>query len=411
MLSTDDESIQPSVSTLSLTLFADAPVHSVFEACQVTRLVQPSGDDDDDIALKKKDSSPVTVGDFGSQAVALCALHSRFPDDMFISEESSDALIRDEELCGRVVEAVNRPRGGSSEMSDRDDIIRSIDYGQGLNCSEASAESNRVWALDPIDGTKGFLRGRRRGGQYCVALALLEDGEPVVAVLGCPNLPTTNSTAMPNGHWLDEEIDGADEGLFSSLRGTLFVAAKGSGCYEIPLCEIEDWLGGRVSVGQSSWSRLEVTNSDGSIAAEQGRFCLGVERGFSDPTGTVVEIASRICGPKGIFTDEDGLRDIKNSLRIDGQAKYGLLARGQGEYFLRLPKKGYNDWIWDVAGGYLVLKEAGGTLTDVKGREIDFSQIGGATRHAKLPESVRGIFGTAGGVFHEALVNCYGEVL
>ena len=352
------------------------------------------------------------MGDFGAQAVALRALHGYRPDDMFISEESSDALTEDEGLCRRVLEAVNHPRGVGSEKTDRDEIIRSIDYGQGLRCSDASAKSNRVWALDPIDGTKGFLRGRYRGGQYCIALALIEDGEPIVAVLGCPNLPTMNSTAMPNGHWSDEEVDDANgERLFSSLRGTLFVAAKGSGCYEIPLCEIEDWLGSTsVSVGQSSWTRLEVTNSDGSIAAAQGRFCLGVERGFSDPKGTVVEIASMICGPEGIVTDKDGVRDIKNSLRIDGQAKYGLLARGQWEYFIRLPRKGYTDWIWDVAAGYLVLKEAGGTLTDVRGKQIDFSHIGGATRHAKLPESVRGIFGTSGGVFHEALVNCYGEV-
>ena len=40
-------------------------------------------------------------------------------------------------------------------------------------------------ALDPIDGTKGFLRN----DQYAVALALIEDGKPVLGVLGCPNIP------------------------------------------------------------------------------------------------------------------------------------------------------------------------------------------------------------------------------
>ncbi len=38
--------------------------------------------------------------------------------------------------------------------------------------------------LDPIDGTKGFVRG----GQYAVGLAYVIAGVPVLAVVGCPNL-------------------------------------------------------------------------------------------------------------------------------------------------------------------------------------------------------------------------------
>src|SRR5205085_231075 len=40
------------------------------------------------------------------------------------------------------------------------------------------------WTLDPIDGTKGFLRGE----QYCVCLALIRRGRVETGVLGCPNL-------------------------------------------------------------------------------------------------------------------------------------------------------------------------------------------------------------------------------
>jgi 3'(2'), 5'-bisphosphate nucleotidase len=39
--------------------------------------------------------------------------------------------------------------------------------------------------LDPIDGTLGFVRG----DQYAIALAMVENGEVVLGVLGCPNLP------------------------------------------------------------------------------------------------------------------------------------------------------------------------------------------------------------------------------
>jgi hypothetical protein len=39
--------------------------------------------------------------------------------------------------------------------------------------------------LDPVDGTKGFLRN----DQYAVALGLIDHGEVVLGVLGCPWLP------------------------------------------------------------------------------------------------------------------------------------------------------------------------------------------------------------------------------
>ena len=42
----------------------------------------------------------------------------------------------------------------------------------------------RMWTLDPIDGTKGFLGGR----QYVLALALIVDGVVQLAVIGCPRL-------------------------------------------------------------------------------------------------------------------------------------------------------------------------------------------------------------------------------
>jgi 3'(2'), 5'-bisphosphate nucleotidase len=44
--------------------------------------------------------------------------------------------------------------------------------------------AERFWALDPIDGTKGFLRG----DQYAIALALVENREVKLGVLACPNL-------------------------------------------------------------------------------------------------------------------------------------------------------------------------------------------------------------------------------
>lgn len=43
------------------------------------------------------------------------------------------------------------------------------------------------FVIDPIDGTKGFLRGE----QFAIGLCLVDcySGEPQVGVIGCPNLP------------------------------------------------------------------------------------------------------------------------------------------------------------------------------------------------------------------------------
>lgn len=69
-----------------------------------------------------------------------------------------------------------------------------------------------MWTIDPIDGTKGFLRGE----QYAVCLAFLVDAEVQVGVLGCPNLPL--DMANPDGE-----------------KGCLFVAVKGQGAQQVIL--------------------------------------------------------------------------------------------------------------------------------------------------------------------------------
>ena len=67
-----------------------------------------------------------------------------------------------------------------------------------------------MWTLDPIDGTKGFLRGE----QYAVCLALLVDAKVQVGIMGCPNLPLDAS--KPDGP-----------------KGCLFIAVRGHGAEQV----------------------------------------------------------------------------------------------------------------------------------------------------------------------------------
>ena len=69
-----------------------------------------------------------------------------------------------------------------------------------------------MWTLDPIDGTKGFLRGE----QYAVCLVLIVDSQVQVGVIGCPNLPYDWNTNPEQ-------------------KGVVFVAVKGQGAEQVSM--------------------------------------------------------------------------------------------------------------------------------------------------------------------------------
>ena len=90
--------------------------------------------------------------------------------------------------------------------------------------------------------------------------------------------------------------------------------------------------------------------------------------------------------------------------RIDSQCKYAAVARGQATIYLRLPKDAvYREKIWDHAAGQIVVEEAGGRVTDVTGKALDFS------RGQTLADN-RGVIVT-NGPLHDRVVEVVGEVL
>jgi len=98
-----------------------------------------------------------------------------------------------------------------------------------------------------------------------------------------------------------------------------------------------------------------------------------------------------------------------------GQGKYGLLAMGDDdadECFVCQPKEGYIDWVWYVAAaGNLILEEAGGwRYHGGCAWTSDWLFRIGVGRRAKLPDHVKGILGSCGGVFHEALVDDHAKM-
>ncbi|MBT4139811.1 MAG: 3'(2'),5'-bisphosphate nucleotidase, partial [Candidatus Latescibacteria bacterium] len=150
----------------------DVAVAAVREAAQLCGVVRKELVESH--ALEKSDRSPVTVADFGSQALVCRLIESSFPDDPIVGEEDAATLRSPDqaEMLDHIVGYVN-----GFQTADADTVCEWIDAGNG-------EVSDRYWTLDPIDGTKGFLRG----DQYAVALALVIEGDVKVAVVACPAL-------------------------------------------------------------------------------------------------------------------------------------------------------------------------------------------------------------------------------
>lgn len=312
-----------------------AAVEAVSRAARVCLAVQAEFRPE---SLEKKDRSPVTIADYASQAVVCEHLHRVFPEIPVLAEEDAIELRQGEsqQFLDQVVARLQQV----GLAATRELACDWIDLGG----HDGTAE--KYWTLDPIDGTKGFLRRE----QFAVSLALIVNGRIEVAALACPNLPARNP--------------------WDTQRGAIFSAVRGGGAW---LTTLDDPQGTVQSVRVSSTSRPSAA-----------RVCESVESGHSDHS-----VSARIMQELGIATDP---------VRLDSQAKYGVVARGEADLYLRLPTRAdYHEKVWDHAGGVLVVEEAGGIVTDIDGQPLDFSLGRELSRN-------RGVI-VSNGQFHDRLLS------
>lgn len=147
------------------------------------------------VAQQKGGEGPVTIADYGSQALLCAALQEHFPGDAILAEESGTQfmeLVAPEqraEVIGLISEAMGRP-------VTEQEVVGWLDYNRSPNAA-------RKWVIDPVDGTKGFLALRH----YAIAVGLIVDGEPVAGVMGCPAYPGAEGGALlwaqDGACWLD----------------------------------------------------------------------------------------------------------------------------------------------------------------------------------------------------------------
>ncbi len=260
----------------------------------------------------KDGREPVTIADYAAQAVIGHALAANFSDDAVLSEERSEEfmLLLSDRQRALVQRFVTDALGG---YVFEEQVCAWLDFGKGKR-------ARRTWVIDPIDGTKGFIGGRH----YCVAISLMEGREPVLGVLASP------------GFYSDDDPPPQDS-------GALIYARRGMGAF------IESLSGG---------PRQPIHVS-----------------GVTDPLP-----ATLLTSYEAAHTDSDfiaavsallGRKEAAPRRALDSQDKYGMIAAGLGDVYLRVvPDPHYTEKPWDHAAGYVIVSEAGGRVTDLDGKPV-----------------------------------------
>jgi len=162
--------------------------------------------------------------------------------------------------------------------------------------NDARLQCRRVWIVDPLDGTKEFIQGVP---EFCVAIALVENGVPILGV------------------------------TYNPIKREMYSAARGQGCYlnskPVRVTRTKTLKRATVLASRSETARGEWQVFHGAMLVS--------------PTGSVAYKLALVAGGKGDAT------------------------------FTRSPKSE-----WDIASGAALVMEAGGTITDIRGRELRFNQ-------------------------------------
>jgi len=281
---------------------AEFALEAVREGARLARQIRK---DFGQVHIQKRDRSPVTLADYGVQALVSGRLEESFPEDPLVAEEDVRSL-KDDLDSPRLKEYLD---SYLPKVTDQQ-IIDWIGRGGGK-----AGPAGRFWTLDPVDGTKGYIRG----GQYVVALALIDRGKVVLGALGCPELGEGGSVAF---------------------------AVRGRGAWREPL---EGRERTKLSVSQIR-------------SPSDARLIQSVEPGHTN-----LEFMQHIQSDLAIEADP---------LLMDSQAKYLMLASGEADMMVRPTPPAdpdYRTMIWDVAAGSLLVQEAGGRVTDLEGRDLDFT--------------------------------------
>ncbi|XP_023637063.1 putative PAP-specific phosphatase, mitochondrial [Capsella rubella] len=311
----------------------EVAIDAVDRACRLCVDVKKSLFSSKEKIVEKNDQTPVTIADFGVQALISLELSKLFPSIPLVAEEDSH-FVRANNLVSAVVSEVKSKASiADNELSDAD-VLEAIDRG-GKDAYAFCNKPATYWVLDPIDGTRGFLKGGE--GLYVVGLALVVDNEIVLGVMGCPNWPGD---------------------LSNQSTGTVMVSHIGCGTWTKGLQNIS----GKVS---GDWTRCFV---DASVLVSKARFCIQESQ-----TWETLPL-SDFFAAKTVSDDLEHNDIILVPTCHGSLCKYMMVASGRTAVFLLRDKTERTIKAWDHAVGVICVHEAGGKVTDWEGDEINLEE-------------------------------------
>jgi 3'(2'), 5'-bisphosphate nucleotidase len=119
-------------------------------------------------------------------------------------EDQSPVTLADEVAHGIIIEGLTRMEPNTPIVSE-----------EAQAASFTTRRSwERFWLVDPLDGTKEFIKRR---AEFTVNIALIENGEPVLGVVLAPALELLYWAAKNQGAWREEKGSPAER-IYSSPR-------------------------------------------------------------------------------------------------------------------------------------------------------------------------------------------------
>jgi 3'(2'), 5'-bisphosphate nucleotidase len=202
---------------------------------------------------------PVTQADRLANDLIVHAIRREFPDDGILAEESVD--------------------------------------------TDRRLRKSRVWMIDPLDGTNGFIDGN---GDFAVQIGLAQDGDSVLGV------------------------------VYQPLTGVLYRAVRGQGTW----------------IERQNEEPVQASVSD---QTEFSMMCLAASRSHRSPH------MDRVVKAFG----------VKQEIRRGSVGiKVGLIVERRCDLYIHLSPRTKQ---WDTCAPQVILREAGGSFTDLFGQSIHYN--------------------------------------
>lgn len=199
---------------------------------------------------------------------------------------------------------------------------------EGEHDAAAQLAEGEVFVVDPLDGTADFIQ---ETDDFCIMIALVEKGEPVMGVVYAPAHGKLYGAARNKGAWVEEG------------EGEMAVA-----------------------------KRMKVSNT-----SDPARARLLSSRNHFSETSNIVQQALQLTEVRAVGS---------NGLKL------GMIAEGEADLYVNPSKK--LGW-WDIAAPQVILEEAGGKVTGMRGEAIRYHGPGIVNPHGLVATN---------GLLHEAAV-------